>query len=56
MATKAEKEARRLVRERSGGLVKSWDDEKTIPVDLVHGVVLLDDAGSWTAAEVPSDA
>lgn len=110
MASKAETEARRLVRQRSGGvcercgaaratdwhhrknrsqgggwsaanglhlcrschlmitdtrtafynhgwLVKSWDDETTIPVHTVHGFVLLDDEGGFTAyAEVPSDA
>jgi len=27
--------------------VKSWDDETTIPVRTVHGLVLLDDEGSW---------
>jgi hypothetical protein len=108
MSTKAENEARRLVRERSGGVcelcgsqratnfqhrkarghkgpwtasngldvcgmgnafgchgyihqnpdtaseygwtVKSWDDERTVPVRTVHGFVLLDDEGGYTRA------
>lgn len=108
MSTKAEKEARRLVRERSGGVceicgqqratnfqhrkarshsgswsasngldvcgmgnafgchgyihqnpdaaceygwsVKSWDDERDIPVRTIHGFVLLDDEGGYTRA------
>jgi len=31
----------------NGWSVKSWDDETTIPVRTVHGLVLLDDEGSW---------
>lgn len=33
----------------NGWSVKSWDDETTIPVQTVHGLVLLDNEGGWTA-------
>lgn len=40
-----------------GWTVKSWDDETVIPVrHAVFGLVLLDDEGGWTPAEVPCDA
>lgn len=35
----------------AGWTVKSWDDETLIPVQTVHGVVLLDDEGGFTLVE-----
>lgn len=36
-----------------GWTVKSWDDERAVPVDLpAFGPVLLNDEGGWTAVEV----
>jgi hypothetical protein len=36
----------------AGWTVKSWGDEKAVPAQLVHGVVLLDDEGGFEVLDV----